>query len=110
MGIDAALRVFLEGFRLPGEAQKIHRIVEAFADRYYQQSKGILASKDAAFVLSYSVIMLNTDQHNKQVCPFLVQLLPFISTFWTFGKLFLFVLLFNIRDCKKFLLMKSGNK
>lgn len=70
MGIDAALRVFLECFRLPGESQKIHRIVEAFADRYYQQSKGILASKDAAFVLSYSVIMLNTDQHNKQVRPF----------------------------------------
>ncbi|KAG0611346.1 hypothetical protein M758_7G134300 [Ceratodon purpureus] len=67
MGIDAALRVFLESFRLPGEAQKIHRVVEAFAERYYEQSKGTLASKDVAFVLSYSVIMLNTDQHNVQV-------------------------------------------
>lgn len=64
MSIDGALRTFLESFRLPGEAQKIHRVLEAFSDRFYQQSKGILANKDAAFVLSYSVIMLNTDQHN----------------------------------------------
>ena len=28
---DAAIRVFLESFRLPGEAQKIDRIMEAFA-------------------------------------------------------------------------------
>ncbi|KAG0564739.1 hypothetical protein M758_8G130600 [Ceratodon purpureus] len=67
MQIDGALRTFLESFRLPGEAQKIHRVLEAFSDRFYQQSKGILANKDAAFVLSYSVIMLNTDQHNVQV-------------------------------------------
>lgn len=67
MGIDGALRTFLESFRLPGEAQKIHRVLEAFSERYYHQSKGIFANKDAAFVLSYSVIMLNTDQHNVQV-------------------------------------------
>lgn len=80
MGIDAALRIFLESFRLPGEAQKIHRVVEAFAERYYQQSKGILASKDVAFVLSYSVILLNTDQHNVQVCHILLQVLTY--RFW----------------------------
>jgi len=31
-----ALRVFLEGFRLPGEAQKIDRLMEKFASRYCQ--------------------------------------------------------------------------
>jgi len=31
---DEALRVFLSGFRLPGEAQKIDRLVERFAERY----------------------------------------------------------------------------
>jgi brefeldin A-resistance guanine nucleotide exchange factor 1 len=67
MGIDAALRVFLESFRLPGEAQKISRVLEAFAERYYQQSRGILASKDTVYILSYAVIMLNTDQHSPQV-------------------------------------------
>lgn len=30
----SALRQFLEGFRLPGEAQKIDRLMEKFASRY----------------------------------------------------------------------------
>ncbi|KAK1440800.1 hypothetical protein QVD17_06632 [Tagetes erecta] len=67
MNLDTALRVFLETFRLPGEAQKIQRFVEAFSERYYQQSPDILANKDAALLLSYSLILLNTDQHNLQV-------------------------------------------
>ncbi|KAK4783902.1 hypothetical protein SAY86_018270 [Trapa natans] len=68
MVLDTALRTYLETFRLPGESQKIHRIIEAFADRYYdQQSSETFASKDAVLVLSYSIIMLNTDQHNPQV-------------------------------------------
>eukprot|EP00889_Picochlorum_renovo_P005376 jgi/Picre1/32406/NNA_007752.t1 len=33
--VDAALRVMLRGFRLPGEAQKIDRIMEKFAEKYY---------------------------------------------------------------------------
>ncbi|KAL2559231.1 ARF guanine-nucleotide exchange factor GNOM [Forsythia ovata] len=67
MNLDTALRLFLETFRLPGESQKIQRVLEAFAERYYEQSSQILANKDVAFVLSYSLIMLNTDQHNAQV-------------------------------------------
>eukprot|EP00899_Mesostigma_viride_P015080 jgi/Mesvir1/23573/Mv18269-RA.2 len=67
MTIDAALRTFLDTFRLPGEAQKIGRVLEAFAARYHAHCGGILADADAAYVLSYSVIMLNTDQHNSQV-------------------------------------------
>lgn len=31
---DVAIREFLKGFRLPGEAQKIDRIMEKFAERY----------------------------------------------------------------------------
>ena len=34
--IVPALRKFLEGFRLPGEAQKIDRLMEKFAARYCQ--------------------------------------------------------------------------
>ncbi|XP_042481829.1 ARF guanine-nucleotide exchange factor GNOM [Macadamia integrifolia] len=67
MNLDTALRLFLETFRLPGESQKIQRVLEAFSERYYEQSPQILANKDAALVLSYSLIMLNTDQHNVQV-------------------------------------------
>lgn len=34
MKFDKAIREFLKGFRLPGEAQKIDRIMEKFAERY----------------------------------------------------------------------------
>ncbi|KAG6481366.1 ARF guanine-nucleotide exchange factor GNOM-like isoform X1 [Zingiber officinale] len=67
MNLDTALRLFLETFRLPGESQKIQRVLEAFSERYYEQSPQILVDKDAALVLAYSLIMLNTDQHNVQV-------------------------------------------
>ncbi|XP_015575473.2 ARF guanine-nucleotide exchange factor GNL2-like [Ricinus communis] len=68
MILDNALRTYLATFRLPGESQKIQRILEAFSERFYdQQSSDIFASKDAVFILCYSLIMLNTDQHNPQV-------------------------------------------
>ncbi|KAJ0032016.1 hypothetical protein Pint_13148 [Pistacia integerrima] len=68
MILDNALRTYLETFRLPGESQKIQRILEAFSERLYdQQSSEIFVSKDSVFILCYSLIMLNTDQHNPQV-------------------------------------------
>ncbi|GBG74811.1 hypothetical protein CBR_g19322 [Chara braunii] len=67
MSLDTALRTFLESFRLPGEAQKIERIMEAFAGRFFEHCQGVFEHKDAAFVLSYSAIILNTDLHNGQV-------------------------------------------
>ncbi|XP_078429515.1 HOPM interactor 7 isoform X2 [Wolffia australiana] len=59
-----AIREFLRGFRLPGEAQKIDRIMEKFAERYCADNLGIFENADAAYVLAYAVIMLNTDAHN----------------------------------------------
>ncbi|XP_047072386.1 ARF guanine-nucleotide exchange factor GNOM-like [Lolium rigidum] len=67
LNLDAALRLFLETFRLPGESQKIQRILEAFSERYYEQSPKLFVNCDATLVLSYSVILLNTDQHNVRV-------------------------------------------
>ena len=34
---------------------------------FVQVCPGVFKNSDAAYILSYSVIMLNTDQHNKQV-------------------------------------------
>lgn len=67
--IVSALRLFLEGFRLPGEAQKIDRLMEKFASRFCEtnHNTGLFASADTAYVLSYSVIMLTTDLHSPQV-------------------------------------------
>jgi len=64
---DAAIRLFLESFRLPGEAQKIDRIINSFGNHFYDANPGIFRGPDAAYVLAYSVIMLNTDRHNAQV-------------------------------------------
>eukprot|EP00941_MAST-03F_sp_MAST-3F-sp1_P003286 g3286.t1 len=62
-----AMRLFLNSFRLPGEAQKIDRLVEAMAKQYYKFSPGPFADEDAIYVLAFSTIMLNTDLHNPMV-------------------------------------------
>lgn len=67
MEFDEAIRTFLQGFRLPGEAQKIDRIMEKFAERYCKCNPKVFTSADTAYVLAYSVIMLNTDAHNPMV-------------------------------------------
>lgn len=120
--IDLALRKFLSTFRLPGEAQKIERIVDCFSQRYVQcqQSQSannnsnsnisnqnnvtqihlqlqtktplqqqqqqqtvqnstihqnqpknnlILLSKDEIFILTFAIIMLNTDLHSPSLKP-----------------------------------------
>ncbi|KAH7669024.1 guanine nucleotide-exchange factor protein [Dioscorea alata] len=66
---DTAIREFLKGFRLPGEAQKIDRIMEKFAERYCADNPGLFKNADIAYVLAYAVIMLNTDAHNPMVWP-----------------------------------------
>ncbi|XP_076469541.1 uncharacterized protein LOC143299911 isoform X2 [Babylonia areolata] len=68
--VDVALRKFQGYFRMPGEAQKIERLMEAFADRYCQcnpdQVKNFKTS-DTVFLLAFAIIMLNTDLHNSSV-------------------------------------------
>mmetsp|Transcript_7450 Transcript_7450/g.21709 ORF Transcript_7450/g.21709 Transcript_7450/m.21709 type:complete len:1742 (-) Transcript_7450:1355-6580(-) len=64
-----AIRLFLSGFRLPGEAQKIDRIMEKFAERYTLKNPDVFPSADTAFILAFSVIMLNTDLHNPSIKP-----------------------------------------
>ncbi|KAJ7962227.1 Brefeldin A-inhibited guanine nucleotide-exchange protein [Quillaja saponaria] len=67
MEFDDAIRAILKGFRLPGEAQKIDRIMEKFAERYCMCNPKAFSSADTAYVLAYSVILLNTDAHNPMV-------------------------------------------
>ena len=65
--IDEALRLFLETFRLPGEAPLISNIMEHFARHWRQSNNNAFANDDAAFTLAYAIIMLNVDQHNHNV-------------------------------------------
>ena len=62
-----ALRQFLQSFRLPGEGQKIDRFMLKFAERYLSGNPNAFANADTAYVLAYSVIMLNTDLHSVKV-------------------------------------------
>lgn len=67
--IDEALRIFLESFVLPGEAQIIERFMDNFAKVYFAQNNGIcpILDEESACILSFSIIMLNTDLNNPNV-------------------------------------------
>lgn len=69
--IDEAMRMYLEKFRIPGESQQIDRIMDAFSTNYFSaishESDRSITTVDDTGVLAFSIIMLNTDQHNPQV-------------------------------------------
>ena len=84
--IDEALRVFMTLFRLPGEGQKIDRILMSFGHVYasvnqpvalmlsgawsgcdYTFEERLIRGASAAHILSYAIMMLNTDLHNSSV-------------------------------------------
>ncbi|OAX41346.1 hypothetical protein K503DRAFT_863932 [Rhizopogon vinicolor AM-OR11-026] len=63
-----AVRLFLQAFRLPGEAQKIDRFMLKFAERYIAgNTQTPFKNADAAYILAYSIILLNTDAHSPQI-------------------------------------------
>ena len=47
-----------------GEAQQIDRIMEKFAERFCRDNPGAFSNADGAYLLSFAIIMLNTDAHN----------------------------------------------
>ncbi|KAI7850967.1 hypothetical protein BDC45DRAFT_516867 [Circinella umbellata] len=65
--MDEALRLLLETFRLPGESQQIMRVTDTFAEVFYETQPPQIANPEAAQLLAYSIILLNTDQHNPQI-------------------------------------------
>ena len=67
--LDEALRLCISRFRIPGEAQKIDRIMEKFAEIFCINNRGVFPSADTAYVLSYSIIMLQTNLHNPNIKP-----------------------------------------
>ena len=65
--IVQALRLFLSTFQLPGEGQKIDRIIEHFASKYYDDNSTLFANADSTYYLSYGIMMLQTALHNPNV-------------------------------------------
>lgn len=85
--------MFLSGFRLPGEAQKIDRLMEKFAARYCvcNLNNNLFASADTAYVLAYSIIMLTTDLHCGKIKE--KQRMSKVSIITPLGSIFYFVVL-----------------
>ena len=67
MPFDQALRSYLSSFRLPGESQKIDRMMETFATSYYGCNSNTFASTNGCYILAFATIMLNTSLHNPSV-------------------------------------------
>ena len=69
MDFDLALRKFLFCFRMPGEAQKIGRVMRNFSIHYFShmQDADIFADQVCVYAMAFGTIMLNTDAHNNQV-------------------------------------------
>lgn len=61
-----AFREFAKEFKLPGEGQKMDRVLEAFGERYATQNPEQVAP-GAGHILSYATMMLNTSLHNPSV-------------------------------------------
>lgn len=76
--LDQSLRSLCQAFLLPKEAQMIDRLLKNFSVVYYrkhleqstktgQADSVYLRAEDAAYTLSFSVILLNSDQHNPKL-------------------------------------------
>ncbi|KAK9348480.1 hypothetical protein V1522DRAFT_346009 [Lipomyces starkeyi] len=63
--IDMALRKFLMVVHLPREVQQIDRVLDAFAQRYHYCNPELYISKDQAYVVTFSLMILHTDAFNK---------------------------------------------
>ena len=65
--MDKSLRKLLEHVRVPGEAQKIEKIMEIFGKRYAACNPNFVAkhikSADSIVTLAFAIMLLNTDLH-----------------------------------------------
>ncbi|ULT97247.1 hypothetical protein L3Y34_005223 [Caenorhabditis briggsae] len=69
--VDVALRKAMQFFILPKEAEKIDRIIQAFALHYSKsnpkRTSNFRGGWDTIHLLSFAIIMLNTDLHSPNV-------------------------------------------
>jgi hypothetical protein len=77
LDLDLTLRRLLYLFKLPGEAQKIDRVMQVFSKHYYDANCGentplplvreAIKSPKEAYTLVFALIMLNTDAHTENL-------------------------------------------
>jgi brefeldin A-inhibited guanine nucleotide-exchange protein len=61
-----SMKRLLSGFRLPGEGQKVDRIMEKFGEKYCKDNHNAFGSAECIYLLSYATMMLQTSIHNPQ--------------------------------------------
>ncbi|RUS21948.1 hypothetical protein BC937DRAFT_90927 [Endogone sp. FLAS-F59071] len=65
--LDYAFRKLCQKLYFKAEAQQIDRILEVFANRYFEcNPKSLYGSTDVVYAVVYSVLLLNTDLHVAQ--------------------------------------------
>jgi len=63
--IDMSIRKMLMEVVLPKETQQIDRLLAGFADRYHECNPGIFMNADEANFVAFSILLLQSDNHNK---------------------------------------------
>ena len=68
-GLDLinSLRKYLCTFKLPGEGQKIDRILDVFSNKYNKDNPNKFENKETSYYLSFTIIILQTELHNPNV-------------------------------------------
>merc|ERR1712048_833099 len=67
MGIPMALHNALSMFKLPGEGQKIARLMNSFALAQASHCPDQLTDVESTEVLAFAIMMLQTDLHSRTI-------------------------------------------
>lgn len=76
--IDEALRLYLEAFRLPGEAPVIQRLLETFTDNWHVRPISLASEKclNGSVVMYQQHLESSTHGHHQMLCIFPGDSLP----------------------------------
>jgi len=66
IGFVEALKLLLQGFRLPGEAQQVDRFMEKFGEKLSKDRPEEYGNAEGVYLLAYATLMLQTSVHNPQ--------------------------------------------
>ena len=61
-----ALKMYLTGFRIPGEGQVVDRFMEKFGDKLSKDRPLEFSNTEGVYLLAYATLMLQTSVHNPQ--------------------------------------------
>lgn len=53
-----SLKTLLSGFRMPGEGQKVDRMMEKFGEKFNKDNPECFGNSECIYLLSYATIML----------------------------------------------------